>query len=130
MRHEDHCNDLKGITATCCNCTATFTTQDIVNNALNTWNTLSGQPGRHDKSFPIGQAQMDIFAMRHMYDIHASKIQYCLNISRETHPCCLKHHKQARQCILNLRFNEHDWQHRPSCFKKGVFLEMLDICSM
>ena len=81
MRHEDHCNDLKGVTATCCNCTATFTTQDIVNNALNIWNNLSGQPGRHVKSFPIYQAQMDIFAMRHMYDMHASKIQYCPNIT-------------------------------------------------
>ena len=57
--------------------------------------------------------------MRHMYDLHASKMQYCPNISWDEHPCCLKHHKQARQCILNLRFNEHDWQHRPSCFKKG-----------
>ena len=51
--------------------------------------------------------------------MYASKIKSCPNQPFDQNSCCLKHHKQEKQCILNLGFNEHDWKHRPSCFKKS-----------
>eukprot|EP00957_Ditylum_brightwellii_P105258 8023627-Ditylum_brightwellii.AAC.1 len=46
MCHEDHCHPAKGVIGKCTNCQLEFTTQDIVNNALNRWNNM-GTGGNH-----------------------------------------------------------------------------------
>eukprot|EP00957_Ditylum_brightwellii_P008503 645374-Ditylum_brightwellii.AAC.1 len=40
MCHEGHCHPAKGIIGKCTQCQLEFTTQDIVNNALNRWNNM------------------------------------------------------------------------------------------
>eukprot|EP00957_Ditylum_brightwellii_P192346 14642615-Ditylum_brightwellii.AAC.1 len=66
--------------------------------------------------FPLQQHCLDVYAMRHVYDLYSSKRDQCCNIAS---PCALAHNEWARKCILNLHFNEHAADHSLSCFEKG-----------
>ena len=116
MRHEDHCHSTKGFIGKCTHCQLEFTTQDIVNNALNRWNKMATGKKHANVTFPVQRHCLDVYAIRHMYDLYSSNRKQCCNISS---PCSLAHNEHARKCMLNLRFNEHAAEHSPSCFKKG-----------
>eukprot|EP00957_Ditylum_brightwellii_P114489 8729514-Ditylum_brightwellii.AAC.1 len=65
MHHEEQCHPAKGIFGRCTQCQLEFTTQDIVNNALNRCNSMS-IGGNHDSIiFPTQRYCLDVYAMRH-----------------------------------------------------------------
>ena len=69
----------------------------------------------------IIKERQDIYCMRTIYDIDPKD---CKKIYENQ---CLIHDEDnsfkqsvaCRKLILNLRFNEYDFHHRTSCFKKG-----------
>ena len=128
MRHKDLCLEENGIIASC-NATGTeLTTSGIVNNALQQWYKFSKDEMNLLSHFPMIKERQDIYCMRSIYDI--SSKSWCEN-SSDQNLGTLDFTKivGCRNTLLNLRFNEHDYFHRASCFKKGCecrfFLPMM-----
>lgn len=62
-------------------------------------------------SFPLRNERQDIFAIRHPYDY----IRGSLSASSSE----FSYNSAVRNNFLHLRFNQHAWEHRKTCFKKG-----------
>ena len=68
---------------------------------------MYGHGLQQKEPFPISREKLDIYAYRTVYDIR-------WNNNKD-----IKQNDNIRTCMLHYRFDEHDWRHRPSCFKKG-----------
>ena len=72
---------------------------------------LSAEDNLPVENFPLRSERHDVFAIRHPYDhirgnIIPNSSQFCYNAS-------------VRDKLLHLRFDQHAWEHRMPCFKKG-----------
>ena len=61
-------------------------------------------------SLPLIEERIAIAVMRHSYDAPGG-------CTLKDHP--FWDHPDVRDILLRWRFDNHDWKHRPSCFKKG-----------
>ena len=113
LRNKNHCHDLNGIIAECSICNKQFSSPDLINNAMqylfntNKKTIMYGHGVQQKEPFPISREKLDIYAYRTVYDIR-------WNNNKD-----IKQNDNIRTCMLHYRFDEHDWRHRPSCFKKG-----------
>ena len=109
LRHKDHCYKLAGKMAMCRECVKQYSTQDIVNMLLTRWTLFKDTDisNMNISSFPVTKEILDVFAIRHMYDLSSET-------SHSTQSRNLQYDEQSRNSLLQLRFNEHDWAHRPS----------------
>ena len=107
LRHKTKSYKNKGIIAKCDICCETFSTGDILNYSLNKWKSMTNGKIPHNTSFPISDARKDVYAMRYPYEVtqRSSSNQIIFD--------------KILDCIVKDRFNEHDFVHRGSCFKKG-----------
>jgi hypothetical protein len=106
MRHQALCSELKGIVAKCYSCHRPYTTVELLNKSLV---SLNEESTRHNTDwssidFPIPSHTIDVHAMRHPYVIQ----HYIPNSAPSI----------ILNAITNHRFNEHDQNHKKSCFKK------------
>ena len=121
MRHKDLCIIEKG-TIAIDDSKDEYSTVKIVNNSLKHWYKMSKEKSTLcTNDFPMMKERQDIYCMRSIYDFDPKD---CKKIFENEY---LVHNEDdsfdqsvaCRKRILNLRFNEHDFYHRPSCFKKG-----------
>lgn len=108
MRHQNLCGEHRGVTSVCSHCAKSYSTTDILEKYICHLNEECSQSDEQWKSieFPITRRTLDIVAMRYPYDI-----QRYSRSSKQS---------QILSALTNWKFNEHDYNHRPSCFKKGV----------
>ena len=62
------------------------------------------------EGLPLTPERLDIAALRHSYDTKDG----CVKLDDHFWA-----NKDVRDVLLRLKFDEHDWKHRSSCFKKG-----------
>jgi hypothetical protein len=111
LRQKDFSKSGNGIVACCVACKKRFSTKDMVWNAIRCY--YQAAKTEYPKyfeglelEFPLSKERLDLFALRFPYDmVHLHNNNSAL--------------KRFIQCLAHLRFNEHDWKHRPGCFKKG-----------
>ena len=117
---------LKGKVMRCKMCNQTFTPREVVNSTLEKLrddlkekHMETCERRRKGKdceicnseiSLPLSSERLAIVAMRHAYDSPLG----CNN--KEKH--WFWGDENVRNVLLNVRFNEHDYGHRQSCFKK------------
>ena len=63
-----------------------------------------------DIKLPLSNERLDMAAYRHSYDMTDG----CIKLDN-----AFWGNKDVRDILLRLRFDEHGWNHRASCFKKG-----------
>jgi hypothetical protein len=111
MRHKKNCRVFKGAVARCVECHKVFTTKDLVWNAIECWYNAAKVEFpdyfAEDVTFPLSNEQIHIIALRFCYDMD---ILHSENSAM----------KRIILAIANIRFNEHDWKHKESCFKKSL----------
>ena len=111
MRHKKNCRVFKGAVARCVECHKVFTTKDLVWNAIECWYNAAKVEFpdyfAEDVTFPLSNEQIHIIALRFCYDMD---ILHSENSAM----------KRIILAIANIRFNEHDWKHKESCFKKSI----------
>jgi len=105
MRHERLCHMLKGVIAKCDGCNKTFTSRELIWNAIVNWVGklhLQQVPifPNLKKGYPLSKYQMDSLALRFSHDMEYYN----------RHPC--KEMAQILKTIVLLQFNEHDYYHR------------------
>jgi hypothetical protein len=108
MRHQCLCNNLKGVVANCMNCAKQYTTKTLLEKYLYVLDEKCSHQDRNWENivFPIQQYKLELHAMCHPYVIQ----QYNLNSPQYL----------LLKALSNLHFNQHDYKHRTSCFKKGI----------
>jgi hypothetical protein len=103
-RHKAYCNIHKGGVGLCQRCSQVVSSADIVNAALNRWKSFTQD--RHTwGEFPLIPERMDVVALHYPYDLNqwpANSLELLM-----------------RNVLVKQHFNQHDWAHRPGCFKKG-----------
>jgi len=88
---------------------------------------------RENVASPLNQKRLDLYVIRHPYDIVNGKIKDLTafektaitleenseerNLYYSTHQFC--ENPVARNMMNQYRYNEHDWKHRKACFKKN-----------
>jgi len=119
-RHKILLGEIKGKIAECKVCREKVSTTDIINNALARWKEhaiKSTTKSRPDLTLPISPARLDMAAYTYSYHLdggcHPLKDLFWGN-------------KDIRTALLTLRFEEHSWGHRNSCFKKVKKFALLD----
>ena len=121
MRHKDLCIIEKG-TIAIDDSKDEYSTVKIVNNSLKHWYKMSKEKSTLcTNDFPMMKERQDIYCMRSIYDFDpkdCKKIFYNEYVVHDEDDS-FDQSVACRKRILNLRFNEHDFYHRPSCFKKG-----------
>ena len=111
-RHKGLSKDIKGHVIQCAACDTTVPTADIINFALGSWRELAIKDGSNiDVTLPLHPARLDIVAYRHSYDMEGGCVE-------EQDP--FWGDKNVRDVLLRQRFDEHEYFHRVSCFKKGL----------
>ena len=108
-------NDIKGKVMKCKMCNNTISTVDIVNSALSYHIERSRQveEQQHSQLLPIHQRRIDLASYRYPYDCLEMKSPYT-----NDHPEFWMN-GDVRTILLNEQNNVHDWNHRPTCFKKN-----------
>jgi hypothetical protein len=111
MRQKEVLEPYEGYVAYCPGCFKRFTTTSMVTNALKRWYEMAKleEPELFpdcNLDFPLSKARQDSFAIRYSYDME--------RLSGRGGAA-----KKFLTSVAHLRFNEHDWRHRPACFKKG-----------
>jgi hypothetical protein len=101
---------LKGVLAKCDGCNKTFTSEELIWNAImNRVEKLHQQQvpifPNLSKGYPLSKYQMDSLALRFSYDMEYYN----------RHPC--EEMEQILKTIVLLQFNEHGYHHRKGCFK-------------
>ena len=110
-RHRTLCHDVKGRVMQCVSCGSEVSTTDIINLALESWRNKATQDGSlAGIKFPLSSERLDIAAYRHSYDMNGG----CITLDN-----AFWGNQDVRDTLLRLRFDEHEWNHRASCFKKG-----------
>ena len=119
-RNKNTAPEVNGKILTCIDCGSLFTTTEVVDMALNRYKKLSSDSEKI--SVPMPQYRLDLAAYRYTYDypdLTAGSTDFWRN-------------KDVRYILLTRKFNEHDSNHRLSCFKKGCecrFLFPLRSCA-
>lgn len=75
---------------------------------------LENKPGWREENvtFPLKRERMDVYAIRHPFDYVTGKI-------KDGPTSSFSEDKFVRESIVELRYNQHAWEHRCSCFKKN-----------
>ena len=107
-RHKNLCNDVRGKILECKECKELLTTTDIINNALQHFRVAHKQT-RSETMIPLSPKRLDIAAYTYSYHMQGG----CHPIKDE-----FWGDEKLRRLLLKLRFEEHSWSHRRSCFKK------------
>ena len=107
MRHNRKSIENKGIITKCEICCATFSTNDLLNHSLKKWKPMTDGRIPEDTTFPLSRARKDVYAMRYPYEVATRDFSNTTTFDK------------MMDCIVKEKFNEHDFNHRPSCFKKG-----------
>ena len=107
MRHKFKCIISKGVVATCKSCRKEFTTVDLVNNSLNSWRGFLNKGTTYEDEFPLPQHRSDIYAMLFTYNIASQTFYKSQSLG-----------DKYQRAISTMKFNEHDFNHRGTCFKK------------
>jgi len=112
MRHERICHMLKGVIAKCDGCSKTFTSKELILNAIVNWVEKLNQQQvpifpKLRKGYPLSKYQINSLALRFSYDMEFYN----------RHPC--EEMEQILKTIVLLQYNEHDYHHRKGCFKKS-----------
>ena len=116
MRHKQLCILEEGIVAVD-DSKNEYSTVKIVNNALKHWYKISKEKSSlSTNDFPIPKNRQDIYCMRSIYDIDPKDYKMIFENKHLVHNEDEKFNQSVacRKTILNLRFNEHDFYHRPS----------------
>jgi len=111
LRQKDLVKYTNGLVAICPACHKRFTTKDLIWNAVKMWYSVAKEENPEyfkgfPLEFPLSEERINLLALRFPYDM----------VHLHTGNSALKKFVQA---IAHLQFNEHDWKHRPDCFKKG-----------
>ena len=107
-RNKKKKDDIQGKVIHCRQCGKVFSTQEIVNMALD-HHKKNVEFDNHSRIVSNNQYRIDIAAYRYTYDYQndfADNSGFWAN-------------SDARLLVLRKRFDEHDHKHRKSCFKKG-----------
>jgi hypothetical protein len=110
-RHKNICNDVRGGILECKECKELVTIIGSVNLALlRCWNRGPAHiQNRVESVIPISPERLDIASYTYSYHMtngcHPTKDEFWSN-------------EDLRRMLLMLRFKEHAWSHRSSCFKK------------
>ena len=107
MRHNRKSIENKGIITKCEICCATFSTNDLLNHSLKKWKSMTDGRIPEDTTFPLSRSIKDVYAMRYPYEVATRDFSNPTTFDK------------MMDCIVKEKFNEHDFNHRPSCFKKG-----------
>lgn len=116
-RHKAHSYDIAGRIHGCMKCQQEFSSVDIINNALETWQLCAKRDGALAESIvplPLTKEHLDVAAYRFPYDFDVA-----------TGECRLKHRHPffndywCRKVLMNLRMNEHAFYHCSTCFVKA-----------
>ena len=120
-RHHEHCAEIEGKVVQCSECLKIFSSKDIVNASLCRWRGWSLESGELPVKMLMSE-RLDLFCQRHPYDYVCGRIQTrghdLGNISIDDN--LFWSDEAVREILLHRRYDEHDFNHRPSCFKKGV----------
>jgi hypothetical protein len=122
-RHHEHCNEMEGKVVECSECLQTFSSEDIARAALERWKHWGSESTKssfQDQDI-LMKERLDVLSQRHPYDYACSRIvkrsdDDVLSLGGDS----LFSDETVRNLLLHRRYDEHDWNHRPSCFKKGV----------
>ena len=112
-RHKNLCHEIKGKLMECKDCGKQVSSIDVVNLALTRWKQIalkSSKHERHDTVLPMSPERLDMAAYTYSYNLDGG--------------CAIEEdifwgNKKLRDILLRVRFDEHEWCHRASCFKKG-----------
>jgi hypothetical protein len=111
MRRERICHMLKGVIAKCDGCNKSFTSKELIWNAVMNWVRKLNQRQvpifpNLKKGYQLSKYQMESLALRFSYDMEFYN----------RHPC--EEMERILKTIVLLQYNEHDYRHRKGCFKK------------
>ena len=103
---------LKGVIAKCDGCNKSFTSKELIWNAVKNWVRKLNQQQvpifpNLEKGYPLTKYQMESLALRFSYDMEFYNRQPCEEM------------EQILKTIVLLHYNEHDHRHRKNCFKKS-----------
>jgi hypothetical protein len=112
MRHERICHMLKGVIAKCDGCNKSFTSKELIWNAVVNWVRKLNQQQvpifpNLEKGYLLSKCQMEHLALRFSYDMEFYN----------RHPC--EEMEQILKTIVLLHDNKHVYRHRNGCFKKS-----------
>ena len=127
----DHCLEVKGQILKCNKCDTTFTTRDIVIRALDC-SRSSGSVVNQENELRwdhMKGAWIDAAAARYTFEKfnkgHDENresswlFRQDSVMSRTSEDGGMEIRNKSRYSLLHLKYNEHDFMHRKSCFKKG-----------
>ncbi len=112
-RHKNLCHDIGGKVMECRECKSEVSTTDIVKLSLESCRQRvlnDGTDSRPDCNLPMSSERMDMAAYTYSYHMDGGCIE-------EKDP--FWGNKDIRSTLLRLRFDEHDSNHKTSCFKKS-----------
>jgi hypothetical protein len=106
-RHKTKCMEVMGRVMTCKLCKErNYSSVEVVNTALS--RIVDCKYSQDDISIPLTRERIEIASYRYLMD-ERKGFDDSTFWTNDT----------VRKLILKLRFDEHDWKHRASCFKKG-----------
>ena len=119
-RHKDGCCKLKGALMKCNKCNNLFTPEEAIRAACARLQQLSsGEGNASDALLGLGKKLpdkwLDIAAMRVPFDFKGGEC----TMDKEGKEGSWLNDKNIRSVLLHLRFDEHGYLHRGTCFKKG-----------
>ena len=111
MRHQRYCHILKGFVGKCDGCGESFTSSNLIWNAVKNWKSkLDNKDISNyfilDQNLPLSRERIDCLAMRYCYDMEYFNRFKCDEMEK------------ILKTIILFRFNEHDFHHCKGCFEK------------
>ena len=117
-RNKDKKNEIQGKIIHCKDCDTLYSTNDLVQMSLNYYKRITDQRSQqqsgsfsHYEALQLSDERRDIACYRIPYDaasLNSSDVSLTFFDTLE-----------ARLILLRSKFDEHDYMHRPGCFKKG-----------
>ena len=121
-RHSEHSVDMEGEVMECSKCLKPISSKDVVKAALDRWKgwQSSKAPDRFEGDC-LESGRLEMAAGRHPYDFCADRLVHRREADAESlGGGSLWTDAVVRDVLLHWKYDEHDYNHRPSCFKKGV----------
>ena len=112
-RHNKLSSEIGGNVMECPHCNKQVSTIDIVNSALARWKEYAIQgttESRPDITLPISKHRLDMAAYTYSYNMDGG----CYPLNEDP----FWSNENIRRLLLTLRFDEHAFSHKRSCFKK------------
>jgi hypothetical protein len=116
-RNKHKKDEIKGKILNCRDCGGTFSTNDIVQMSLRYYKRVAEEDRERDNrlsddiTVQMSSHRLDIACYRLPYDLDACSTSGTSSSYYDT--------TQVREILMRRRFDEHDFRHRPGCFKKG-----------